>query len=580
MANGSKYSPAMPARLVQGAPRFPLWGCSTCGASDNWGDRSGCRRCHAEAPPHIQRRQREALRGPRTDGGGSAGGGGGGQRLQQGNFSRGGGGGGGGGGKGSGGGSWGKGASTARQSAAAGRAAAEAVAPSNRTVGAAAELADLRRANERLVRQLEEARAKSGAHAGDEEDDGDDDAGEHQEEAAREDRIRLIQANIRAVAALYGEDSPEHLARKEELDSLLKTKREGRPLRTQLQAADRRIDRQKGKVNKLDSMVADTRSRINELQTELDKLESDLAEARTHLGTMEEERKTILLREAQAQTDHSTAEPAAAPAAEGEAEWRRVCEVIKNRATQPQVHPELSQQIGTALDLLRTLCGQLPAPAAATVEPGVPAAVAAASRPQHQPQPPRGEERTADDDDAKGWSRVVSAKVRKGVARVARVRASIDGRATTIGTTATTTPSPATPPTAPATGTPPPPASGSAITEQTGSASATATDSTAAAWVAQASASELAAHFSNSDFEEMEDVAESSDGTDEEAVLADAALAGATAEQQGRVKAILERRRIRTAQRRSGPKRLKKAGKLREPISGEASDRKKATGRK
>ncbi len=577
MTNGARYSPAKPSRLIQGAPRFPLWGCSTCGASDNWGDRSGCRRCHAVAPPHILRRQREAHRGPRSDGGGNAGGSGG-QRQQQSNFVM--GWGGSGGGKGSGGGSWGKGASAARQTVAAGRAAPESAAAPSRAGGAAAELAELRRANDRLVRQLEEARAKSGTQACDEEDDGEDDAGEHQEEAAREDRIRLIQANIRAVAALYGEESPEHLAKKEELDSLLKAKREGRPLRTQLQAADRRIDRQKGKVNKLESLAADARSRIDELQAELGKLESDLADARTQLGTMEEERKTILLREAQAQSDQPTAEAAAAPAAEGETEWRRVCEIIKCRATQPQVHPELSQQIGTALDLLRTLCGQLPVPATTAAEPGVPAAMAAATRPQHQPQPPRGGERIDDGDDTKKWSKVVSAKVRKGVARVARIRASMDGHATATGTMATTTPAPATTPAALAVGTPPPPAGGAATTEPTDSTSATAAGSTMETWVAQASASELAKHFNNSDFEEMEDVAESSDGTDEEAVLADAALAGATAEQQGRVKAILERRRIRTAQRRSGPKRLKKAGKLREPISGEASDRKKATGRK
>ncbi len=35
-------------------------------------------------------------------------------------------------------------------------------------------------------------------------------------------RLKLIQSNIRAVAALFGEDSPEHQREKDELEALLK----------------------------------------------------------------------------------------------------------------------------------------------------------------------------------------------------------------------------------------------------------------------------------------------------------------------------------------------------------------------
>jgi hypothetical protein len=63
MANGSTYAPAGASRLVPGAPRFPLWGCGKCGGDGNWGDRSSCRFCHAEAPFTVRRRQREAQEG-------------------------------------------------------------------------------------------------------------------------------------------------------------------------------------------------------------------------------------------------------------------------------------------------------------------------------------------------------------------------------------------------------------------------------------------------------------------------------------------------------------------------------------
>ncbi len=116
--------------------------------------------------------------------------------------------------------------------------------PPGTTASVASELLELRRSNERLVKQLAELNAASSSGNGSPEDDEVDDEGVEQE---REDRIKVLQKNMQAVILVCGGNSPEHRAKKEELDGLQRTKREGTPFKVQLQNVDRRIDRQRQK---------------------------------------------------------------------------------------------------------------------------------------------------------------------------------------------------------------------------------------------------------------------------------------------------------------------------------------------
>ncbi len=308
--------------------------------------------------------------------------------------------------------------------------------------------------------------------------------------------------------------------------------------------------------------MSDLRSRIDELQEELGKAESELADARVQLETVEEERKALLLREAQAQKDPAPLDNAAAPPPEGETEWRRVGEVTKGRATQPNVHPELSGQIGTALDLLRTLCGQLPAPAAATVGPATATAAP-------QPQPPHDGGKDAAVDADKKWRKEVTAQIKHGVNRAAKAKAA----AAPAVQEAAMLPTPLAPASAPAEGAQQ--AASAAAAEQTGPAGGAGAADATSQWLANASPAELAKHYNNSDFEDLDGASECADAAEEDTEFIDAALAGATPEQRGRLRDILDKRRVRIAQRRRGPKRLKKAGKLREAVAGEDETRKK-----
>ncbi len=87
-------------------------------------------------------------------------------------------------------------------------------------------------------------------------------------------------------------------------------------------------------------------------------METELAEAKGQLEQAEEERKALLLREAQAQDKAPTEPP---KTSHGETEWNQMCGLIRERAQLPGVNTVLAEQISTTLDLLRKLCGQLPA---------------------------------------------------------------------------------------------------------------------------------------------------------------------------------------------------------------------------
>ncbi len=458
------------------------------------------------------------------------------------------------------------------------------------------ELAELRRANERLLKQLDEARncAKRGGTKEDD-DDADEDGGEV--ERARDERIKVLQANLKSVVAIFGEEAPESIAKKEELDALLKTRREGRPLKTQLQNADRRIERHRAKVGKLDALVGDICTRISDLRDELDKAESDLAEARTQLEVAEDERKALLLREAQSEKDASP--PPAARASHGEAEWAQLVSVIKERADQPGVQNELTTQIGTVLDMLRSLCWQLPSPPAAA-QAAAPAAAAGPSgagepgpgqqQQQQQPQPsilsstqPAASAAAATaaspttsaapaaveaEENARAAAREIAQQIRRDMAASAAARRQQkevqqdaeqrrDVPTHPVFVAAgggTTTPAEAAPLAAQ-------PQSASQGDARAGTEAVPATPVAEPVEAAESTA-----------FDSLDEVSSVAD--EEDVHMLDATLASLPDEQRAKVRELLDKRRYRTAQRRSGPKRLKRAGKQREAVGDSCTSKK------
>ncbi len=344
----------------------PMWSCA-CGAHDNWANRKVCRVCKRSAPASVVRRQREAQEARRGDSSGGKGGGGAGNR---------GGGGGGGGGGGSGGG--------ARTGSASRTTTAYSYADAARSGDkVAAELAEARRANERLQRQIAALQASRGTTTFDmDEDDVDDGCAA---EKTREERIKVLSENLKAVAAVFTEQSEEYRGRKAELDALVRARREGKPLNVQLQRTDKRIDAQKKRLTRAEEQLQLERRRLAEVQSDIAAAEKDLEEAKSNLADMEEERKQILLRETQAVALQPAAPVQARFVSETEA-WERTMGAIALRVQAPGVRAELATQVASALDTLRNLCGQLPAvvpePPAVAALPNVPAATL--------PMPPAG----------------------------------------------------------------------------------------------------------------------------------------------------------------------------------------------
>ncbi len=577
----AKHEPKHLSRLVQGAPRFPLWTCAGCGATDNWGDRDGCRRCHAAPPASVTRRQREAVSGRKPGGGGGGGGGknGNGGRTSSSTPSpstrsssaagKGGGGGstGSGGGGGGGGGPGGKGQPSALAPAAA-RSYVDAVvggarAGTGAAVATATELAELRRSNERLVRQVTELRAAQSEHhtaTGEEIEDADED---DDTAAARDEKIRVLQSNIKSIALVFGEESTEHVSKKAELEAMLKAKRECKPLKVQLQNADKRIERLRNRAQRADAAVGQICTKIADLRDELEGAEHELDEAKTLLAQAEEERKALLLREAQSAKAEAGGDGVVAKASNGEEEWSRMVNIIQDRATQPGVQAELATQIGSALQMLHALCRQLPSPpeshgAQAAASHGK---AASAGGPSTPPQADGGAG-DADAEAARALARQMAETIRHDMAISASVRRGSPAQPSSPAAPAAPAAAPAAP-VAPAPW-PLPPAQPAVAPSPTPPPSA---DTGGANAPAGGSTTDIGADGTVDKNQDviLHDAAADSDGLteDEDSGIRffEEALAATPEAQKEKLQQILEKRKQRLEQRRGDPKRHKRGGK-------------------
>ncbi len=377
--------------IIPGLSRFPTWSCGVCGTAGNWQCRRTCRGCARDPPKSVKDRQRDHLRS-RGNGSQQPQGrtqsswrtGSGNQLQAHGSQGRWPGGGFGGGGKVA----RGDGSTTAKTDG-----ATRTYADAAKGRDWAAELAELRKANERLTRQVNTLRANGTGE--DEDDDRMEDDSDEAAAAARDERIKVLEGGLGTLAAIYSEDSTQYKAAKEELSDLMRQRREAKPLRAQLQHLDRRIDKQRQRAERLQNKTDDIKEKISELQADLAESTAELDEANDVIASLEEERKSLLLKEAQQKDGNSEAAAGASGAGgagpSADDAWTTVVQTIGLRLNQPGANQELGSQVTATVQLLRDLLAQLPPPMAGAsaaaapsgtmpgaASPTIPAAVAAA----------------------------------------------------------------------------------------------------------------------------------------------------------------------------------------------------------
>ncbi len=202
---------------VPGMGKYPTWICGPCGTTGNWQCRRNCRGCGRDPPKSIRDRQREHVRArSSTQGRGGTGGGGQNsnqqhQQHRQWNWNQGGGGGGA---------ARGDGSNASRTDV-----GPKTFADAARARDWAGEVAELRKSNERLLRQLN-ALQSNRAKAEDDDDRMDDDESDETAVAARDERIKVLEAGMPSLIAIFTDDSSKVKGAKEELAELVRQRRE------------------------------------------------------------------------------------------------------------------------------------------------------------------------------------------------------------------------------------------------------------------------------------------------------------------------------------------------------------------
>ncbi len=353
------------------------WSCH-CGEADNWLCRPRCKGCGREQPRSIaaeakrvaeqcRREREERRRSPsrgrsrerrrrgseqersqsrgRNDGGGGKkkGNGGGGSGGGGGSSGNGGGDGGGGGGGGQGG--------QSKSYAEAARRADE----------LRRQLAAERREREALVKKLAAATASKDAKDCDADhgplDDGDD---EVDDDASKELRMQQLLTVIEGLEPVVSEDDPKLVALRGERESLARARQEGKPLKTQLIAIDRKLERKRAAIKKLEARQSAAWAAYEEARRTAEALDKESDDLNAELDALEKDKKLLLRRELEGDGGAGTREE--------DAHWEGTVDAIRTRLQVPGVHPELASAVAATLELLRQQCLQLPAvvpPAAA-----------------------------------------------------------------------------------------------------------------------------------------------------------------------------------------------------------------------
>ncbi len=339
------------APFIERLGKEPAWSCAGCGRRGNWFKRAFCR-CGREPPASVCRAQKRAMEGKGSE-----------RREEQ------------------------RGKSNERRNEGTGT-----YGKSYAAVVNGGEDSKLERELEALRKQLAaERKEKESLQKRVNNDDDDCEMAEDEDDATedRDARIQTLTADLQSVARVCGENSPPHIAAKAELERLVRARREEKPLRAQLQNSERRISRQKAKVDRLSEKGSELEAKLKELKQEQEKVDEELMEALSSLGCLERERKQLLLREAQGDTgDGGGKNPGGTGSSGGgggsaiiddDAAWNHVYTSIATRASQPGVDPNVANQLGMLMQSVIHLCKQLgnggppTVPAASVTSPPLPA---------------------------------------------------------------------------------------------------------------------------------------------------------------------------------------------------------------
>ncbi len=349
------------------------WSCH-CGELDNWLCRPRCKACGREQPAHIAANARKVAERVRSERGG------GrspsrepsrgrsrerrGRDRQSGRGNGGGGGKGGGGRSGGGGGGSGGGGGGGGDGNVSGSSYADIA---RRTDELRKQLASEKKEREALARKLAAATSsKTGdgndgdAHNAASDDSADDDANA---DAARDLRLQQLQNAIEALEAVVDSEDSKLVALRAEKDGIVKARREGKPLKIQLLALDRRLGKKRDALKRAEGRCSEAWAAAERTRKEAEEADKEHADIANEIDTLENEKRDILRRELEGE-DGSRAD---------DVHWEGTVDAIRTRIHLPGVDSALATTIAATLETLRLQCLQLPA----TVPPAVKAGTSA-----------------------------------------------------------------------------------------------------------------------------------------------------------------------------------------------------------
>ncbi len=226
----------------------PTWECSGCGRKGNWHRRAICR-CGRDPPAHVCRAQRLSL-----------------QRAEE---------------------EQAKGRSSEhgqRRTASY----ADVAKGGNKDPQHKKLEKELEAVRKQLAAEKKEKEELIRAKLGDDKEDADGDADLEDESTEDKDaRIQTLAANLKGMAAICGEQSQVYLGFKSEHDRLVKERRESKPLKVQLGHVERKLEKAKARLEKIETRGSELAKSIKELTDEQAKTDEELVEALSAVSALE-----------------------------------------------------------------------------------------------------------------------------------------------------------------------------------------------------------------------------------------------------------------------------------------------------
>ncbi len=214
------------------------------------------------------------------------------------------------------------------------------------------QLAAEKRSREELERKLS---AKTGTNPEATNEDDDDEDGDSEK---REQRLRQLSAAIDALEAVVEDaEDAKLVALKSERSTLEKAKQAGKPLKAKLLALDRRIDKKKAALAKLQTETGEAWRDAEAARKRAEGLDEKQTELQKIIDELEADRKQMLREE----LDDEQRNGGNDGADKDTQHWEGTVEAIRARLSVPGVEGSLASAISATLEQLRQQCSLLPA---------------------------------------------------------------------------------------------------------------------------------------------------------------------------------------------------------------------------